>query len=337
MSSVQLTLDDTGNVLTNPQYDAWGNVTSAAIPAPFGFTGEYRDSSSGFNYLRARWYNPATGTLLGRDPFDGYAESPYSQHPFQYGFSDPVSNTDPSGRHPNAPTKEEGRAIHQMIQDDFQDLSLSWGYTYNDIQVEQLIIKGSKTKLLFDLFCSKLRIIGTPTDSFGKGDIFDARLKELYEIKPIRAELTGRAELEWYLHHMQPYREPWIGGTTAHYKRGSKVYPTHYRTIGLWPGFPDYRVVARITSGVIVYWAKKLGEEIGEPLPDPVPETDPDMVPETDPCIDARTPHQGTMIASSPCPGQYDDFLFPPPFGQPLPGMPPVRIPPFRVPMPVFP
>ncbi len=83
VGSVQTTLNDAGTFLTNPQYDAWGNVTSAAIPAPFGFTGEYRDPSSGFSYLRARWYNPATGTMLGRDPFEGYAESPYSLHPFQ--------------------------------------------------------------------------------------------------------------------------------------------------------------------------------------------------------------------------------------------------------------
>ncbi len=95
---MQTTLNDAGNLLTNPQYDAWGTVTSTAIPAPFGFTGEYRDASSGLTYLRARWYNPATGTLLGRDPFAGYAEQPYSQHPFQYAYADPVSNTDPSGK-----------------------------------------------------------------------------------------------------------------------------------------------------------------------------------------------------------------------------------------------
>ena len=37
------------------------------------------------------------GTFLTRDPFPGFATVPYSQHPYQYGYSNPVSNTDPSG------------------------------------------------------------------------------------------------------------------------------------------------------------------------------------------------------------------------------------------------
>ncbi len=100
MGSVQTTLNDAGSVLTNPQYDAWGTVTSTTIPAPFGFTGEYRDASSGFSYLRARWYNPSTGTLLGRDPFDGYAHYPASLNPYMYAWNDPVFWNDPSGKCP---------------------------------------------------------------------------------------------------------------------------------------------------------------------------------------------------------------------------------------------
>ncbi|NJO08003.1 MAG: hypothetical protein HC876_22175 [Chloroflexaceae bacterium] len=48
-------------------------------------------------YLRARWYDPASGTFLGRDPFAGYPTIPYSQHPYQYGYSNPALWTDPSG------------------------------------------------------------------------------------------------------------------------------------------------------------------------------------------------------------------------------------------------
>ena len=99
VGSVQATLDDAGTLLANPQYDAWGIPASPAT-TPFGFTGEYTDGPSGLVYLRARWYDPSSGTLLGRDPFEGYTESPYSLHPYQYGYSDPVSITDPSGRDP---------------------------------------------------------------------------------------------------------------------------------------------------------------------------------------------------------------------------------------------
>ena len=33
-----------------------------------------------------------------RDPFDGFANMPYSQHLYQYGYSSPIMNTDPTGK-----------------------------------------------------------------------------------------------------------------------------------------------------------------------------------------------------------------------------------------------
>jgi hypothetical protein len=48
-------------------------------------------------YLRARWYNPATGTFTSRDPFPGVDTSPQSLHPYAYTHNNPVNATDPSG------------------------------------------------------------------------------------------------------------------------------------------------------------------------------------------------------------------------------------------------
>ena len=45
-------------------------------------------------------YNPSSGTFLSRDPFAGYDTLPYSLHPYQYGYSSPLVNTDHSGRCP---------------------------------------------------------------------------------------------------------------------------------------------------------------------------------------------------------------------------------------------
>jgi len=36
------------------------------------YTGEQRDSESELYYLRARYYDPASGRFLGRDPFRGW-------------------------------------------------------------------------------------------------------------------------------------------------------------------------------------------------------------------------------------------------------------------------
>lgn len=96
LGSVRMQRTQGSNVIQALRYDAWGQP-QAGTPNPFGFTGEYQNTTTGLTYLRARWYNPTTGTLLGRDPFAGYAESPYSLHSYQYGYSNPVSNTDPSG------------------------------------------------------------------------------------------------------------------------------------------------------------------------------------------------------------------------------------------------
>jgi RHS repeat-associated protein len=94
LGSVRATLNDSGTALGSMRYDPWGQPQTSAI-APFGFTGEFQDSTS--VYLRARWYNPSQGTLTSRDPFAGFPETPYSLHPYQYAYSDPVRFTDPSG------------------------------------------------------------------------------------------------------------------------------------------------------------------------------------------------------------------------------------------------
>jgi RHS repeat-associated protein len=97
LGSVRQTLDDTGAALTASglSFTPFGLPQSGAQPAPFGFTGELHHND--LVYLRARWYDPSSGTLLGRDPFEGYDTLPYSLHPYQYAYSAPTMWTDPSG------------------------------------------------------------------------------------------------------------------------------------------------------------------------------------------------------------------------------------------------
>jgi RHS repeat-associated protein len=52
---------------------------------------------TGLLFLRARYYAPGRGTFLTRDAFAGWAEQPYSLHPYQYGYSNPLRYTDPTG------------------------------------------------------------------------------------------------------------------------------------------------------------------------------------------------------------------------------------------------
>ncbi len=95
LGSVMRTSSDTGVGATPVFYEPFGAIQSGT-PGLFGFTGERQ---SGANvYLRARWYNTATGTFTARDPFAGFATTPYSLHSYQYGYANPVSNTDPTGQ-----------------------------------------------------------------------------------------------------------------------------------------------------------------------------------------------------------------------------------------------
>jgi RHS repeat-associated protein len=81
----------TGAVVKTYQYDAYGAVRSqtGTQPNEFTFTGEQVDSS-GLEYLRARYYDGATGRFVGRDPL------PLMQR-YAYVGGNPVNFTDPLG------------------------------------------------------------------------------------------------------------------------------------------------------------------------------------------------------------------------------------------------
>jgi len=61
------------------------------------FTGEQRDLETGLDYLRARYYDPATGRFVSRGADAGSGGRPWSQNRFAYVEGNPVIQTDPSG------------------------------------------------------------------------------------------------------------------------------------------------------------------------------------------------------------------------------------------------
>jgi RHS repeat-associated protein len=104
--------DDLGNV--RQLADASGNIVQSYTYAPFGellaaqgtrssalqYSGEQKDVDTGLVYLRARWYDSATGRFTTRDPFPGFAALPQTLHPYVYVNNNPVNLTDPSGEIP---------------------------------------------------------------------------------------------------------------------------------------------------------------------------------------------------------------------------------------------
>jgi RHS repeat-associated protein len=94
LGSTRAVTNSSGTVTGSVTFDAWGNETgtSGSITTPFLFAGEYRDSASGFYYLRARWYDPTTGQFLSVDPMINDTAEPYA-----YAGNDPEGRTDPTG------------------------------------------------------------------------------------------------------------------------------------------------------------------------------------------------------------------------------------------------
>jgi RHS repeat-associated protein len=87
-------------VVRTADYTAYGQVvsTTGSVNIPFGYAGEYTDSETGFLYLRARYYDPATQQFLTVDPLFAATEQAYN-----YAGGSPTNATDPAGLKAIAP------------------------------------------------------------------------------------------------------------------------------------------------------------------------------------------------------------------------------------------
>ncbi|KPL83060.1 hypothetical protein SE18_19680 [Herpetosiphon geysericola] len=95
--TVRMSINSATGARGTQDTDAWGKALTTPI-SPIRYTGEFSDAQTGLVFLRARWYNPTSGSFLSVDPYAGSSETPYSLHAYQYGYSNPLVNTDPSGR-----------------------------------------------------------------------------------------------------------------------------------------------------------------------------------------------------------------------------------------------
>lgn len=101
-STVALT-DGSGTLVDEVAYDEWGvpYFRDAAAHAEAGnqhlFQGHRFDEETGLYYLRARYYDPAKGRFLQRDPMGVWGDPLNLGNPYTFAADNPVTRGDPLG------------------------------------------------------------------------------------------------------------------------------------------------------------------------------------------------------------------------------------------------
>lgn len=94
LGSTRMLTNAAGEVTATFAYGPYGELegSTGGATTPLGYAGQYTDSETGFQYLRSRYYDPATGQFISRDPAIQVSGVAYG-----YAAGNPVNATDPSG------------------------------------------------------------------------------------------------------------------------------------------------------------------------------------------------------------------------------------------------
>jgi len=134
--STRLVTDASGNITARLAYDAFGNPLGLALGvlnAPTTiilYTGQRFDISLMQYYLRARYYNTASGRFNELDPQFGTLQMPISLHKYLYVGNDPINSFDPTGMY----SADFGYEAEEVIQNVYKvdhpgDIVLYGGWT----------------------------------------------------------------------------------------------------------------------------------------------------------------------------------------------------------------
>jgi RHS repeat-associated protein len=99
LGSTRMLTDSGGKAAASFTYTAYGELAgkTGSVTASLGYAGQYTDPDTELQYLRARFYDPATSQFLTKDPINFQTRMPYL-----YADGNPLSLVDPSGMGPCA-------------------------------------------------------------------------------------------------------------------------------------------------------------------------------------------------------------------------------------------
>jgi RHS repeat-associated protein len=94
IGSTRLITNSAGSSVETYRYDSYGNLVASTgtITNRLRFAGQYQDGESSLYYLRARYYDTATGQFISVDPAVRSTRAPY-----RYTAGNPLKQIDPSG------------------------------------------------------------------------------------------------------------------------------------------------------------------------------------------------------------------------------------------------
>lgn len=87
--------DASGNIIATYDYAPYGTTVAGMSPAPDGpgYTGHVNDPDTGLVYMQARYYDPAVGRFISRDP----AGQKAGFNDYAYVNDNPINMIDPTG------------------------------------------------------------------------------------------------------------------------------------------------------------------------------------------------------------------------------------------------
>ena len=205
--STRQLVDATGAVINSGTarvfaYDAYGNPHGFSLADALTthlYSGEQTDQLTGLQYLRARYYNPATGTFNRLDPFAGSLSDPLSLHKYLYCHADAVNGSDPTGMWlANAVGAIIGGLGAWAASRIF--LGIAAEFTIRDAYLREVPTVISEVQVRSQQIGRKGDPdIGTWDNSFRlRPDILDKHLKTYYEIKSSWGVAAGERQLNKY-------------------------------------------------------------------------------------------------------------------------------------------
>lgn len=96
LGSIRMITNTTGTNAGTASYTAYGTRTTTGTTSAFGYAGQYTDTETGLQWLRARYYDPTTAQFLTVDPLAAATGARYS-----YASGNPITGADPTGLDPH--------------------------------------------------------------------------------------------------------------------------------------------------------------------------------------------------------------------------------------------